>query len=338
MSDDFTESIWVQFAVEAQEHLDEIDAVLIEAEKSRVDSETVTVLFRAFHSLKGLANVLDLFALESLTHVAEDFLELVRQGQAKLDGTSVALLLHTTDALKALCHHAITTRTDGTEPTALVSQLKELCLANSRVTPDPAATLDAAVQEAAPHALHEDPEMLAFFAEVLADNIPALLEFLQRKEAVDLLVESLQAMAHSAEAMGFDALKTQVQDVLTTVPAAGSESSSQALSATDFSNIVLQLMALHKLLAHLQNEYGLALGVERLALALGQYYKRDYEKAFEAISAVIDQLEARTTSGPQTKSASISRLGKEDLYVLVSNLDLLYQSVNLRSPPPLRPN
>ena len=53
---EFVENVWTQFGIETQEHIEEIELNLVAAERSGATPELVGSLFRAFHSLKGLAN------------------------------------------------------------------------------------------------------------------------------------------------------------------------------------------------------------------------------------------------------------------------------------------
>ena len=52
---DFLENLWSQFAIETQEHIEEIELHLVEVEQNGVTAELIGSLFRAFHSLKGLS-------------------------------------------------------------------------------------------------------------------------------------------------------------------------------------------------------------------------------------------------------------------------------------------
>ena len=55
MSDDFLETIWAQYAVETEEHIESIESLLVKADAGELSADEVSGLFRAFHSLKGLS-------------------------------------------------------------------------------------------------------------------------------------------------------------------------------------------------------------------------------------------------------------------------------------------
>jgi two-component system chemotaxis sensor kinase CheA len=124
VSDDFLETIWAQYAVETEEHIESIESLLVKADAESLNAEEVSGLFRAFHSLKGLSRVMELGALESVAHRCEDLLGMVREGTAALDKNTVDLLLRSLDAIKLLCEKAVAERSDGEKPAALLAELE----------------------------------------------------------------------------------------------------------------------------------------------------------------------------------------------------------------------
>ena len=124
MSDDFLETIWAQYAVETEEHIESIESLLVKADSESLNAEEVSGLFRAFHSLKGLSRVMELGALEAIAHRSEDLLGMVREGTAALDKNTVDLLLRSLDAIKVLCEKAVAERADGEKPVALLQELE----------------------------------------------------------------------------------------------------------------------------------------------------------------------------------------------------------------------
>lgn len=125
MSDDFIETIWAQYAVETEEHIEGIESLLVRADGGELSAEEISSLFRAFHSLKGLSRVMELGALEAVAHRAEDLLGLVREGVTGLDKANVDLLLRSLDAIKGLRDIAVAERSDGQKPDALCKELED---------------------------------------------------------------------------------------------------------------------------------------------------------------------------------------------------------------------
>ncbi len=144
MSADFIETIWAQYAVETEEHIEAIESLLVKADGALLDADELSGLFRAFHSLKGLSRVMELTALEKIAHRAEDLLGLVRDGVAGLDKPRVDLLLRALDAIKLLREKAVAERADGELPPGLTDELQAAYQAASTGAPSPAAAAPAA--------------------------------------------------------------------------------------------------------------------------------------------------------------------------------------------------
>lgn len=90
------------FVVEAREHLEEVDAQLLVLEKSPGDAEAVNCIFRAFHTIKGLAGFLELDCIKNLAHEAETMLDAVRGGSLTLNGPPLEATFASNDALKVM--------------------------------------------------------------------------------------------------------------------------------------------------------------------------------------------------------------------------------------------
>jgi len=94
------------FVSEIREMLDEVEPQIIAMEKDasfgRVDGEVLNTIFRLFHSLKGSASFLDLKTITSITHEAENLLDIFRRGEAFLNSRYVDLLIRTTDFIRKI--------------------------------------------------------------------------------------------------------------------------------------------------------------------------------------------------------------------------------------------
>jgi len=205
------DTIWREFAVEAEEHLHLIEQVLVHSTHA-VSAAQVAQLFRSFHSLKGLGRTLGLTGIESTAHLAENILGVVREGAAVLDDGLAACLLQGVDALKELVHHATASRGDAPAPEAVLARLRQVGERLTGGTSTPAAP----VADAAP-ALSEDDEMLVFFAEALADNVPALARALGDADGREAARDAAEMIAHGADMLGFELLRDNAQAIATLV-------------------------------------------------------------------------------------------------------------------------
>ncbi len=85
------------FTVEAREHIASIEKGLLRLEQNPEDKDAIHSVFRAFHSIKGLAGFLALNQIQTLTHEVETLLEEVRNGRHAVDSALVDVVLQSAD-------------------------------------------------------------------------------------------------------------------------------------------------------------------------------------------------------------------------------------------------
>jgi len=90
------------FFEESQEHLDEMEHLLMDLSLDEPDIEELNSIFRAAHSIKGGSGVFGFDALTGLTHVMENILDLARKHELDMTKTIVDQLLITVDTLKQI--------------------------------------------------------------------------------------------------------------------------------------------------------------------------------------------------------------------------------------------
>ena len=120
---DLADILWQQFGTEVGEHLDLIERELGPAAQG--DGEGVAGLFRAFHSIKGLAAAMGVQALEILAHSGESLLAGVRDGLVPLNETHRALLIDVADAMRTMSEEATAVRGDVAGRDALATRLAD---------------------------------------------------------------------------------------------------------------------------------------------------------------------------------------------------------------------
>src|SRR5262249_48143050 len=89
------------FIEESTEHFAEISRALLELEKDPARTESIDVVFRMAHSIKGMAASLGYDPITELAHRLEDRMQLVRETGA-LDGAELSLLFRGLAALEAM--------------------------------------------------------------------------------------------------------------------------------------------------------------------------------------------------------------------------------------------
>lgn len=90
------------FFEESQEHLDEMEQLLLELDVTEPDAEMLNSIFRAAHSIKGGSGIFGFDALASVTHIMESLLDKIRQGKMVITREMVDLFLRSVDQLKEI--------------------------------------------------------------------------------------------------------------------------------------------------------------------------------------------------------------------------------------------
>ena len=96
------------FFEESREGLDAMEHGLLALEAGSSDAETINVIFRAAHSIKGGAATFGFTAVTDLTHLLETLLDEARAGKRTLDAGAIGALLVSVDVLRSLlaaCEH-----------------------------------------------------------------------------------------------------------------------------------------------------------------------------------------------------------------------------------------
>jgi two-component system chemotaxis sensor kinase CheA len=90
------------FFEESQEHLEEMEQLLLDLDVSDPDSEMLNSIFRAAHSIKGGSGIFGFDALAGVTHIMEGLLDKIRQGKMAITTDMVDLFLNSVDELKEI--------------------------------------------------------------------------------------------------------------------------------------------------------------------------------------------------------------------------------------------
>ena len=101
-----------EFLVESHENLDQLDRDLVELEQRPGDRALLSSIFRAIHTIKGTSGFLAFHRLETLTHVGENLLSRLRDGELSMTETTAEVLLRMVDTVRALLDVIERTATD----------------------------------------------------------------------------------------------------------------------------------------------------------------------------------------------------------------------------------
>ncbi len=90
------------FVCEAGEHLEAADVHLLALETNSQDKEAINAVFRAFHTIKGIAGCLGMDQIRSLAHEAESLLDRARKGELALTGAPIDVAFDAVDAIRGM--------------------------------------------------------------------------------------------------------------------------------------------------------------------------------------------------------------------------------------------
>lgn len=91
-------SLATQFILEGRDHCDMAASGLLNLEKHSHDPEVINGIFRSFHTLKGTSGIFpEYVAITTLTHAAEDLMDLIRNGKKNIDSKMTDLFLAVLD-------------------------------------------------------------------------------------------------------------------------------------------------------------------------------------------------------------------------------------------------
>jgi two-component system chemotaxis sensor kinase CheA len=102
-----------EFLVESHEGLDRLDRDLVALEQRPHDQELLAGIFRCIHTVKGTCGFLGFTKLESVSHVGESLLSLMRDGKLELTPEITSALLQLVDAVRQILRNIETDQTEG---------------------------------------------------------------------------------------------------------------------------------------------------------------------------------------------------------------------------------
>jgi two-component system chemotaxis sensor kinase CheA len=95
-------SLLVDFINESRDHMHTAETLLLELETDPDNKENLNSIFRAWHTVKGVAGFLGLKEVSAIAHRMESRMDLARKGELVLSAGSIDMFLEGNDCLKAL--------------------------------------------------------------------------------------------------------------------------------------------------------------------------------------------------------------------------------------------
>src|SRR5205807_2678410 len=111
------------FLAESREHLSACNQLLLEWERSPANLAPVGGLFRAVHTVKGMAATMGYARVTDLAHRAENLLDLLRRGGRAATDELLQLLFRARDALEQAVELSVVGREDEIDVAEVVADL-----------------------------------------------------------------------------------------------------------------------------------------------------------------------------------------------------------------------
>lgn len=121
------------FIDETNEHLQNLSDCIMSLEKDPENMDTINEIFRAAHSLKGMAGTMGFKRMQHLTHDMENVFQEVRSGNMKVTSGLVDVLFQCLDAIDAYLENVKESSDEGTEDNeAIIQELNDILAAETR--------------------------------------------------------------------------------------------------------------------------------------------------------------------------------------------------------------
>ena len=138
------------FIDETKEHLQSLNTSILDLEQDPSSMDTVNEIFRAAHSLKGMAGTMGYKRMQALTHDMENVFSEVRNGTFAVTAEIVDVLFQCLDALDEYLNNIQSTADEGTNDNKnLIDALNGFLNAKGAVAPETKAETAVAKAEAA---------------------------------------------------------------------------------------------------------------------------------------------------------------------------------------------
>ena len=138
------------FIDESNEHLQSLSDQLMILEKEPDNSDTINEIFRAAHSLKGMAGTMGYKRMQNLTHDMENVFSEVRNGAMKVNSELVDVLFQCLDALETYVSNIQNTQDEGTDDNEpIIKALNAFIASEGEEAQTPAAQQEEAATVAA---------------------------------------------------------------------------------------------------------------------------------------------------------------------------------------------
>ena len=198
------------FISESLEHLEACNSNLLAIESSPDNLEAINAVFRAFHTIKGVASFLNLSEVRNLAHQSESLLDKARASKIELHGLSLDLIFEAVDNMKLMIDDLGNGLKNGSVKCSalkyaeLIEGLQKLCSANGAKQAATAVkkTTQPEQTESGVDSSPDGEENLVVPPEIIASELPRFLEEMnEHLEASDKAMLTLESKPEDEESL-----------------------------------------------------------------------------------------------------------------------------------------
>ena len=169
------------FIDESSEHIQTLSDCIMTLEQEPDNKDTINEVFRAAHSLKGMAGTMGFKRMQNLTHDMENVFQEVRSDKIAVDSSMIDLLFKCLDAIDKYVENIKATSDEGTDDNELIiKELNDFIAKANGSAPEAAESQEAPAADAA-EAKSEDGQGKKYLDIELTDS---------EKKAVDEAIAS----------------------------------------------------------------------------------------------------------------------------------------------------
>ncbi|MBQ1871133.1 MAG: chemotaxis protein CheA [Lachnospiraceae bacterium] len=135
------------FIDETSEHIQSLNDCIMNLEQEPDNKDTINEIFRAAHSLKGMAGTMGFKRMQHLTHDMENVFSEVRNDKVKVNGEMIDVLFQCLDAIEGYLDTIKSTSDEGTEEHEdIITKLNEMLNGGGAAAPAEAPKAEASAE------------------------------------------------------------------------------------------------------------------------------------------------------------------------------------------------
>lgn len=173
------------FIDESSEHIQTLSDCIMTLEQEPDNKDTINEVFRAAHSLKGMAGTMGFKRMQHLTHDMENVFQEVRSDKISVDSSMIDLLFKCLDAIDSYVENIKATSDEGTDDNEIIiKELNDFIAKANGNEPSPSENETKDSEKEAPTESNEQAQEESLFSSIeLTDS---------EKKSVDAAIEAGQ--------------------------------------------------------------------------------------------------------------------------------------------------